>query len=318
MPEPKFSIVITCHNQARFIGEAISSALSQSYSHKETVVVDDASTDNSVEILDKYGSDIQLLKLPQNVGAARARNAGAEFAHGDYVVFLDGDDLLLPWALEMYARVLSHQQVPVIISTLLWFDGQPPKMRAEDFPVEMKFVSYETVLTKDRPHRPSASTLVVHRQGFLDAQGWTNGMFPMEDFDVLVKVSPLGRAIQILSPPATAYRVHASNSIHNVAPFVRELRGIIRKVEQREYPCARVYPLHSRAFLGGPTLYWSRRAFRSGFYLPALQLLASGSKMVLAALVCRFATLLRGRQPIQTMCIAPPRAVPARTLQEVS
>jgi glycosyltransferase involved in cell wall biosynthesis len=316
---PRFSIVITCHNQNRFIAEAVSSALSQTFSDKEIIVVDDASTDGSVEILERYGYDIRLVKLQNNVGAAHARNVGAETAIGDYLVFLDGDDLLLPWALETYARILSHEQVPVIISTLLWFDGHAPKMQPEEFPTEIKFVSYETILTKDRPHRPSGSAIVVERLGFLRVHGWTNGMFPMEDIDILVKVSSLGRAAQVLSPPTTSYRVHANNSIHNVVPFLRELRGIIRKVNRGEYPCAGLYPLHSHAFLGGPTLYWSRRAFQRGFYLPALELLAAGSKMILAAMFCRLTVLLKGRQPIQTMWIAPPRVVPGRTLQhEVS
>jgi len=313
---PRFSIVITCHNQARFIAEAVASTFSQTFSDTEVVVVDDASTDDSVEVLERYGSGIRLVKLQENVGAARARNVGAETAAGDYLVFLDGDDLLLPWALETYARILSHQQVPVIISTLLWFDGQPPKMHAEEFPTEIKFVSYETVLRKDRPHRPSASAIVIERQGFLDVHGWTNGMFPMEDFDILIKVSSLGRAVQILAPPTTSYRVHADNSIHNVIPFLRELRGMIGKVNRCEYPGARLYPLHSRAFIGGPTLYWSRRALQHGFYAPALQLLASGAKMVLAALVCRCAVLLKGRRPVQTISIGPRRAVSGRTLQE--
>lgn len=315
---PQFSIVITCHNQAQFIAEAVTSALSQTFSDTEVLVVDDASTDDSVKVLERYGSSIRLVKLRDNVGAARARNFGGETATGDYLVFLDGDDLLLPWALETYARILSRERVPVIISTLLWFDGQPPKMRAEEFPAEIKFVSYETVLRKDRPHRPSASTIVVQRQGFLDVHGWTNDMFPMEDFDILIKVSSLGRAVQILSPPTTSYRVHDNNSIHNVIPFLRELRVMIGKVNRGEYRGARLYPLHSRAFIGGPALYWSRRALQQGFYAPALQLLASGVKMVLAALFCRCAVLLKGRQPVQTLSIGPPRAIPGRTPQEAS
>jgi len=313
---PRFSIVITCHNQAQFIAEAVLSALRQTFSDKEVVVVDDASTDGSAETLDRFASDIRLMKLRENVGAARARNVGAENSTGDYLVFLDGDDLLLPWALEVYARVVSADPVPVIISSLLWFDGPTPQLGAHEFPAEIKFVRYETILAKDRPHRPSASAIVVHRQGFRDVHGWTNHMFPMEDFDILLKVSSLGRAVQILSPPATSYRVHANNSIHNVIPFLRELHGMIRKIKQREYPCARAYPLQSCAFLGGPILYWSKRAFERGFYLPALELLTYGSKMVLAAVVCRFAILVKGRQPVQTMFINPPRPVPAARLQE--
>jgi len=315
---PQFSVVITCHNQAQFIAEAVTSALSQTFSDREVIIVDDASTDASAEILDKYESGIRLRKLQENVGANRARNLGAQIAIGDYLVFLDGDDLLLPWALEMYARILSHQQVPVIISNLRWFEGAAPQVRAEEFPAEIKFVSYETILSKDRPHRPSASALVVNRHSFREAQGWTDGMFPMDDFDILVKLSSLGRAVQILSPPATSYRVHASNSIHNIAPFIREFHRVIQKVKRREYACVRIYPLQSRAFLGGPTLFWSKRAFQHGFYLSALHLLASGSRMVLAGLICRFATLIRGRHPVQTMFIGPSRTAPGRTLQEAN
>ena len=307
---PQFSIVITCHNQARFIEEAVRSALSQSFADKEVIVVDDASTDGSAAILRKYATGVRLLTLGNNVGANRARNLGAECARGDYLVFLDGDDLLLPWALEMYSRILSHQRVPVVISSLLWFDGVPPEIHSQDFPAEIKFVSYETILRKDRPHRPSASAIVVHRKSFQEVQGWTNDMFPMEDFDILVKLSSLGRAVQILSPPATAYRVHANNSIHNVAPFIRELQRVIRKVKLREYPCARSHPLQSCAFIGGPTLFWTKRAFQHGFYLPGLRLVLSGSKMILAALLCRFAVLLKGRRPVQTMLISAPRLLP--------
>ena len=131
---PQFSVVITCHNQAQFIAEAVSSALSQTFSDREVIIVDDASSDASAEILDKYASGIRLRKLQKNVGANRARNIGAQMALGDYLVFLDGDDLLLPWALEMYARILSHQQVPVIISNLRWFEGAAPQVRDRGIP----------------------------------------------------------------------------------------------------------------------------------------------------------------------------------------
>jgi len=185
---PRFSIVITSHNQAHFIAEAVSSVLSQTFPDKEVVVVDDASTDGSAETLDRFSSDIRLVKLRKMSGAARARNVGAENSTGDYLVFLDGDDLLLPWALEVYARILSAHPVPVIISSLLWFDGPTPQLRADEFPAEIKFVTYKTILAKDRPigRAPALSS-------FIDRVFWAcmadDDMFPMEDFDILLKVS---------------------------------------------------------------------------------------------------------------------------------
>ena len=85
----RFSIVITCYNQRHFIQDAVGSALLQRNPSKEIIVVDDGSSDGSVEILQQYGESIQLLKLASNRGALEARNQGAACAKGEYLAFLD-------------------------------------------------------------------------------------------------------------------------------------------------------------------------------------------------------------------------------------
>jgi glycosyltransferase involved in cell wall biosynthesis len=297
---PQFSIVITCYNQAKFIDDAISSALSQLYWDKEVIVVDDCSNDGSDAILEKYQNAIRVIRPERNMGASRARNLGAAAAVGDYLVFLDGDDLLLPWALDMYAEVLRRQEVSVILGSLLWFEGEPPRTRPEDFPTEVKFVAFQPLIKKDRPNRPSASAIVIRRRTFDEIRGWTIDMFPLEDFEILVKLSPC-HAIQIVSPPTTSYRVHANNSIHRVGPFVRELRSIIEKIKRSEYPCSRSYRLESYAFVGGPALYWAKRAYSCGLPTDALKLLASGWAMILAAVIYRSRILLKGRRRIEVI-----------------
>jgi glycosyltransferase involved in cell wall biosynthesis len=96
---PRFSIIVTFHNQRQFIKDALDSALSQQKAEFEVIVVDDASVDGSQETLKQYGDAIRLLCLQENVGASAARNRGAAAATGEYLVFLDGDDAFLPWAL---------------------------------------------------------------------------------------------------------------------------------------------------------------------------------------------------------------------------
>ena len=71
MRDADFSIVITSHNQAAFIREAVDSALGQRRAAKEVIVVDDASSDDSAALLEKYGGKIALVKLPVNRGACR-------------------------------------------------------------------------------------------------------------------------------------------------------------------------------------------------------------------------------------------------------
>lgn len=90
------SIVITCYNLAEFVAQAIDSALAQTYPAVEVVVVDDASTDASGEVIATYGDRVRALRLEANGGAPHARNHGARAARGEWLLFLDADDFIAP------------------------------------------------------------------------------------------------------------------------------------------------------------------------------------------------------------------------------
>jgi len=97
--KPLISIVIPTYNSAQFVGAAVESVLKQTYSHFEIIVVDDGSTDNTASVLAPYKDRIQYIKK-QNGGPASARNIGIKQARGEYVAFLDADDVWLPPKLE--------------------------------------------------------------------------------------------------------------------------------------------------------------------------------------------------------------------------
>ncbi len=172
MRDADFSIVITSHNQAAFIREAVDSALGQRRAAKEVIVVDDASSDHSAALLEKYGGKIALVTLPVNRGASAARNAGASKANGTYLVFLDGDDVLLPWAIEVYDRLLQLKNPKLMLGTLRFFSG-PVSAQLPADPGKIEFCEYDQLIEKDRSYRASASALVVHRETFLSAGGWS-------------------------------------------------------------------------------------------------------------------------------------------------
>jgi glycosyltransferase involved in cell wall biosynthesis len=96
---PKVSIIVNNYNYGRFLWEAIDSALTQSYSHREVIVVDDGSTDNSREVIAGYG-ELVIPVLKENGGQASAFNAGFAASTGELVLFLDSDDMLEPYAIE--------------------------------------------------------------------------------------------------------------------------------------------------------------------------------------------------------------------------
>src|SRR6188768_2225570 len=107
MPQPPLvSIVIDNYNYARFLRAAVDSALAQAYPRVEVVVVDDGSTDDSREVIARYGDRISAVFKP-NGGQASAFNAGFAASHGDLVLFLDSDDVLLPSAVAAAADVFA-------------------------------------------------------------------------------------------------------------------------------------------------------------------------------------------------------------------
>ncbi|PYL19270.1 MAG: hypothetical protein DMF41_10205, partial [Verrucomicrobia bacterium] len=99
---PLVSVVIPCYDQAHFLSEAIESVLAQTYPHFELVVVDDGSNDNTAAVVNRYPG-IRYFRQ-ENQGLAAARNAGLRQTMGEYLVFLDSDDRLLPSALEAGLR----------------------------------------------------------------------------------------------------------------------------------------------------------------------------------------------------------------------
>jgi glycosyltransferase involved in cell wall biosynthesis len=89
------SVVIPAYNAERYLPEALASVFSQSHVPDEIIVVDDGSTDGAEELVRKHGNSIRFLKQPHR-GAGATRNLGVESANGEYISFLDADDIWLP------------------------------------------------------------------------------------------------------------------------------------------------------------------------------------------------------------------------------
>lgn len=111
---PLVSVIIPAYNAAEFLAEAIDSALEQDYPNKEIIVVNDGSTDQTEKVLSDYGSRIRYINQV-NSGVAAARNTGLSAADGDYIAFLDADDIWLPGKLRMQiAYMEEHPDIDLV------------------------------------------------------------------------------------------------------------------------------------------------------------------------------------------------------------
>jgi glycosyltransferase involved in cell wall biosynthesis len=121
---PKVSIIIPTYNRAQFIAEAIQSVLDQTFQDFELLIVDDGSTDNTREIVGSFKDQRIKYIHQENRGVSAARNNGILASSGEYIAFLDSDDLWLPQSLELKVRSLdSHPDAALVCSDLELFDN---------------------------------------------------------------------------------------------------------------------------------------------------------------------------------------------------
>jgi glycosyltransferase involved in cell wall biosynthesis len=313
---PRFSIIITCHNQSAYIRDAVNSALEQGYVSKEIVVVDDASSDDSPKILKEYGDKIHLAAFQTNQGCTTSRNLGAAMASGEYFVFVDGDDVLLPWALDVYSRVVDSKKPRIILSCMEWFEGGLQHLRPGKIPQQIEFVEYELLAKRDRRYQAGGSAIVIGRQTFGEVKGWTDQFFPFEDIDMLMKLSNSGPAVQVLSPSTKGYRIHSSNVRHRVAGMVGGLSKVIEREKSGAYPGGPNLRRQRYAVLGAPVFFWIKSAYKAGLYSTSLSVLARGWPMFLAAFARKIGTAVAGRGKAEVLPLEfNPKDVPERASQ---
>jgi len=138
---PLVSVIIPMYNSAKFITQTLESLRYQTMQDFEVVVVDDCSTDNSVEVVEAFknlwggGINIHVIKLPKNTGTpGLPRNVGIQFARGKYIAFLDSDDLYTKTALEELTTLAEKYQADVVhTDTFLMLFEREPKSDEEYF-----------------------------------------------------------------------------------------------------------------------------------------------------------------------------------------
>jgi glycosyltransferase involved in cell wall biosynthesis/2-polyprenyl-3-methyl-5-hydroxy-6-metoxy-1,4-benzoquinol methylase len=205
---PLVSVVIPAYNAEKTIVQSIDSALQQTITDLEVVVVDDGSVDGTVAAVRAITDPrVRLVEQP-NGGAPAARNAGIDAARGIWLAFLDADDLFLPDKLERQLRYLdSHPGVRAVQTGVVMVDDDLRPI--EERPCEASTDSLlDTLLFKNLPGL--MSTLVVARSDVVAFGGFDTTLAILEDWDLAIKVSRHSNMHSIETPLAL-YRQHAGN-----------------------------------------------------------------------------------------------------------
>jgi glycosyltransferase involved in cell wall biosynthesis len=220
---PLVSIIIPCFRQALFLGDAIESVCRQTYPHVEIVVVDDGSPDNTAAVAQQFPG-IQLVRQP-NMGLNEARNTGIRHSHGDFLVFLDADDTLLPGAVEAGLKAFhAHPDAAFVFGrhVNIAFDGtliNEPDYRfgGDD--------AYEALLGTE--YIECLSTVLFRRSAVDEAGGFRTAAKGCGDFDLYLRVAQR-HACYYHGALIMGYRRHGANMSGDGAFTFRHSLPVLR------------------------------------------------------------------------------------------
>jgi hypothetical protein len=220
------SVVIPCYNHGRYLPEALASVWAQDYPAVEIIVIDDGSTDDTRAVSQRYAS-VRYYYQP-NQGPSAARNAGIAHSRGEYLVFLDADDWLLPQALSSNAAHL-HQN-----PKLAFVSGGHQKVHAA---TGRTTTEQQTVPINHYYHLLWGNYIgmhaaVMYQRWAFEAVQYDPTLRYCEDYDVYLQ---LARRFPVAShgQPIAAYRLHDTNSSANAAVMLAAALAVLTRQQPR-------------------------------------------------------------------------------------
>lgn len=214
---PRVSIVIPTFNNALFMREALESIFAQTYGSYEVIVVDDGSTDDTRSVLEPYRNRIHY-RYQEHAGVSTARNRGLTASKGDYVVFLDGDDRLLPTKLfEQVAYLDTYPTIGYVHSGWQIIDRHGNlKATVEPWHRASK-LDLESLL---RAH-PFFLGAIMIRRNWMEKAGEFNRTLPQaEDVEYFLRLGTMGCSAAWLKKSTVLHRQHEESLTTNVSQRV--------------------------------------------------------------------------------------------------
>ena len=229
MKTPKVSVILPTFNRAKYLDRAISSVLNQSFSDFELIIIDDASTDNTEEIVNMFKDErIIYIKNPKNLGGAGARNVGIHIAQGEFIAFQDSDDQWLPGKLEAQMKVFekAEEDVAVVYTAFIRKVGSkelivpPPSVKKTEGYIYRELLKHVNFI--------GTPTAVVRKKAIKEVGGFDERFPRLQDWDLFLRLAKKYRFKFIKKPYLIAYDV-PENISSNPMALIKALKLLLGK-----------------------------------------------------------------------------------------
>ena len=226
MSVPRFSVIIPAYNSSRTLARAIESVLAQTWPAHEVIVVDDASSDGTGDVVAQFGRRVRYLRREHNAGVSAARNYGVEQATGEWLAFLDADDWYFSERLRLHAEwIVADPQLDFLTGDYEYHNenGELPSRSMDQHAsgramikkarggkrVIMEGEEFEAFVAD---HFGDTHTLSVSRKLFLRAGGYPLGFKVCEDVHLLTRIVALSSRAGVICQPMGVYLIHGASA----------------------------------------------------------------------------------------------------------
>jgi glycosyltransferase involved in cell wall biosynthesis len=238
------SVVIPTYNYGRFIPDAVERVLAQTYQDFEIIVVDDGSTDDTQKRLEPYMDRIRFIQQ-QNQGCSTARNTGIQAATGEWIAFMDADDLWHPRKLEIQMAYLARHPGVGLLATdsLMNVSADWPAVSSASDPPSTD-ISLEDIVIRSRF---APSTVVVRKECFDKVGMFDTELGSVEDRDMWIRIACHYSVAQVHAP-LIWYRIHNGSMSFVAERMVRFERQVLAKAFSQQPSLRRKWATRQKAY----------------------------------------------------------------------
>lgn len=208
MSNPTFSVIIPSFNRAHLLPRTLRSVMLQTYKNYEIIVIDDKSSDHTDTLLKKPAyENVRFIKHEQNRGAAQARNTGIQAATGDYICFLDSDDVWLPEKLTTQKKLIDETGAKLIGSQSIKLDENSQQCVVQFHPRKINTHSDELLSNL----HINTSSLCIEKNLLNVVNGFDTRLKNFEDWDLLLRLAENLEEIRVTNEMLVFSYAHGGN-----------------------------------------------------------------------------------------------------------